>query len=464
MAWTKTETKTTAAIAVVALCAWFAGGALVRRADAPPELSALPPREDPVVRRETSSLTAPPTPTAALEHVPSDAREELAVSNDDVDEPAPVREPSSRASIELDVRSDGAPFAGVDVWLVSKWEVSLLDLLDARAGPPPGAHHGTSGRDGSLRMNDLEFDAARVLLNAAGGARPDRVLLGEAYSGHVCRIELGTAVLTGTVWDETGRPRAGVGIQAALLDEPIVRIPVAAFALTDELGRYRIEHLAAGEHRVTMDPDARFDGFGEPVQRTVELERGQELTLDFGSAEGTASWEGNLLNAFGQPFPGTGRLWLRGPAGEAVGVPVGGDGRFECALTPGAWHVNADVLGAPSGGFDLGEIVLDGMPRESDLVVPGARLEGRLFRSDGELATCTIDSHPLVGVRPSGHDYPGAIRQLGAETDGTYRFDGLEPGTWVVTTWPVGLDAPDDRLVVTIGEDDRLVTLDLRLR
>jgi hypothetical protein len=44
-----------------------------------------------------------------------------------------------------------------------------------------------------------------------------------------------------------------------------------------------------------------------------------------------------------------------------------------------------------------------------------------------------------VSVHPLGADHPSAITSRRIEPDGSFVFDGLEPGTWVVRAYPLDL-------------------------
>ena len=122
--------------------------------------------------------------------------------------------------------------------------------------------------------------------------------------------------------------------------------------------------------------------------------------------------------------------------------------------------MRARCTGSPSGGFDLGELVLGSEDREEDLVVPGIRLQGTLSPPDEVVGDPLKHSWTTVSVRPQGHDYPAAFRRVNVDAAGRWFIDGLEPGTWVVSIWPGEL-AGTPTLEVELKPGDREVVLDL---
>ena len=289
----------------------------------------------------------------------------------------------------LRVERDGFPASGLPVWIHPRYEWRSADRADVRGALPAGALYAETDSLGRVEFTGLGRDPFRVGLCGAsletagpGSARPDRYPSIEAYPGFEYTLAIGSASVFGTVFDAEGRPLPGVGLQISNAEPDEHHNVLAVQALTDDLGRYELAHLAAGEHVIAMEPDGRFDGkaegAGEVWKKELTLEVGEVRQLDFGSPSGRRHWTGRLLNAFDEPFEGTGNLWLKEvERGERVTVPVGASGRFDAALTAGLWQVHAHCTGSPSGGFDLGRHRVE-RDHEHDLRVPGIRLRGRL--------------------------------------------------------------------------------------
>jgi hypothetical protein len=260
------------------------------------------------------------------------------------------------------------------------------------------------------------------------------------------------------VYDPGGLPRAGVGVQVGHEHPPFQHSVIAAMARTDEHGEYVIHDLPAAVHLAVLEIDGRFDGRGAVERRRVTVEKGGEHRVDFGSPRGEPRWSGRVLNAFDEIFPGTGRLRLRR---ERTGVerwaPIDDHGRFDVAFSPGAWELVVHATGSPGAGFALGTIELPSDDLERDVVVPGARLVGRVVRQAGGAAPRNLQ----VSVRPKGHDYPAAFRKVQTDGAGAFVIDGLEPGAWTVAVYP-GRLVEGDTTEVVLAPGERLVRLDLR--
>jgi hypothetical protein len=114
------------------------------------------------------------------------------------------------------------------------------------------------------------------------------------------------------------------------------------------------------------------------------------------------------------------------------------EGGFRVALPPGRYAARARTVGDPMRLVDLGThaVAEDGL--REDLVLPGTRVRGLA----NDAATGRIFSRNMeqeVSVHPLGADHPSAITSRRIEPDGSFVFDGLEPGTWVVRAYPLDL-------------------------
>lgn len=365
--------------------------------------------------------------------------------------------------LNLTVLRDELPVSGVLVWIHPWYGTRTVDLHDVRSELPAGALQGVTDAMGRVRFENLGRDPFRVALRPQASETPaqgpDRHPSTQAYPGHEYTISIGTSSVFGTVYDTRGNVRPNVGVQAHT-KTPHNHTHMAAQVSTNERGEYRIESLAAGDYSLTMEPDGRFDGHGEVERRLVKLARSSSERVDFGSPLGALRWTGRLLNAFGEPFLGRGRLVFNEAASgiEATAV-VDESGRFGVDLSPGRWRVHATCTGSPTGGFDLGETIVE-HDQVQDLTVPGIRVSGTLSPPD------VVDGDPLrhswtqISFRLVDHDYPAAFRNVCVDAQGRYHIDGLEPGRWRASIWPGKLAGPDP-VIVHLSEADREVTLNL---
>jgi hypothetical protein len=372
--------------------------------------------------------------------------------------------PRGRTTLAVIVERDGAPAPGVGVWIAPADEWPMLQCLDLNVRPPPSAAFLVTDSAGVAAFPDLAPEMFTVGLDTSSAhARPTRFVTQELEAGYRFVVALGSAVVHGRVHDALGEPRAGVGVQAVNHQANAQYLYIAAFTRTDAHGEYRIEDLPADTTLVVMDSDGRFDGRGDVQQQVIELASWEVRELDFGSPLGTPRWSGFVRNALGEPFPGTGILKLeRELDGLFASTPIGDDGAFEIAAAPGVWQLVVHAAGSPGSGFELGEIELPDRDLVRDVVVPGARLTGRVLTRAGEPVRADPAGWLTISVRPLGHDYPAAFRHADLEADGLFRLDGLQAGRWVVGVHPGAL-AQGETTEVTIAEGDALVVLDLVL-
>ncbi len=461
---------TSKVIVVVALggCAWLAWDRLDGRTPEPPGVSRA--------SDASPALVADP----GVGPAPVDG-ERLVLAPADAAAPAPptwepaaaAPAPAGKATLELVFTRDGAPVSGVAVWIAEADSWPMVDCLDLANQPPERARSVRTDAAGVAAFAQLRGWTYRIGYDVGGrAAKPTRFVEQDVHAGYRHEVRLGHALLRGRVHDERGRllPRAGLSVRARVPDAS--HFVLTAMAQTDEHGDYAVGDLAAGRHDVVLDPDGRFDGLGQIQQQVVELAAGQERVVDFGSAAPAPIWSGRVLNALGEPFGGipppgsradrTASLQLVSHAdGSIIRASIGPDARFQVGFRPGSWQVTAWVPGCPDGGLVIGGIELPPNDLVRDVVIPGARLRGRITRAsepDRKLAPDDVK----VSVRLKGHDYPSAFREVLIDADGGYHIDGLEAGAWTVSVYP-GRFVEGDTVEVTIGVSDSVVVQDLKL-
>jgi len=370
--------------------------------------------------------------------------------------------PAHTATLEILVERDGLPAPGVWVWVASPDDWPMLDCLDLEGSLPVSARFERTDASGLATFHELVPWIHTVGLDTAqppANPWPRRFVMSGLHAGYRHVIALGSAVVRGTVYYHNGQPRGGAGVQVVNEQPDAHHLVIAAIARTDAHGEYRIEDLPAAAWLVLMDDDGRFDGRGLVERARVETVSGGEHVVDFGTPRGLPLWSGRVLNAFGEPFPGTGQLQLlQELTGAARMGPIDDHGHFMLAFSAGTFDLAVHVTGSPGGGFELSPVELPAHDLERDVVVPGARLAGRVVAADGA-ATSLADLR--VSAREKGHDYPAAFRTVTTGADGTFRLDGLAPGTWVVGIYP-GRLVEGQTIEVTLAPSERVVELELR--
>jgi hypothetical protein len=282
----------------------------------------------------------------------------------------------------------------------------------------------------TLAIDAGEGTVRQMALNLMRGGRPARSIV----------IVLGSARIGGHVREADGRALEGARVVGYL--ETVRNREVRSFASvawTDVQGAYELRDLPAGSYLVGMrrDGSAKDPNLDETVE--VDVPIGERIVVDFGRARPLPWWEGTVRARTGEPAAGGGVLLLVGETDHRkLEIRYDLEGGFRVALPPGRYAARARAVGDPMRLVDLGThaVAEDGL--REDLVLPGTRVRGLA----NDAATGRIFSRNMeqeVSVHPLGADHPSAITSRRIEPDGSFVFDGLEPGTWVVRAYPLDL-------------------------
>ncbi|MBL8857968.1 MAG: carboxypeptidase regulatory-like domain-containing protein [Planctomycetes bacterium] len=361
---------------------------------------------------------------------------------------------------------DGSPAPGIDSWLASEpaFGRESPTLHDEAMAFPTSAVHVESLPDGVARFECVYLGRHYLGFDlTADHAHPNWFVMNPLYPGHDYAVRLGSARILGRVFDSAGRPSPGISIAVEpAVPDPQTKLLINVYARTNDHGEFEIGALAAGDYAVVLERDGRFDGFGDVERRSVTLAAGETRRVQFGDEGLGARWHGRVLNEFSNPFEGTGRLQLERRDGVgARTTTIAVDGGFTLPVTAGEWNILVHVTGAPEAGHDLGRIVLDGLDVERDLIVPGARVAGRVTGLAPDLLADPSGA-PVLSFHREGEDFPAAFRSVSLHRDGTYAIDAVGPGRWVASLWPVAFDG--DSVTVDVLEGVRIVQRDFNVR
>jgi protocatechuate 3,4-dioxygenase beta subunit len=256
------------------------------------------------------------------------------------------------------------------------------------------------------------------------------------------------AVLTGTVATPSGEPATGARV--SLLDNGTQR-PFATLGLpqatADDEGRYRLEGLAPGEHRVR----ATRSGFLPETAQIAVRNGANRLDLRLGQG---AAVSGQAVTTMGEPVPRA-QIFLiplddQSSPGPAETAP---DGSFSWrAVASGRYRLEAEMPGLTAPVIQL-EVAHS--PRTGLLVrfAPPGSLRGRITGLDPAEAVHL----ELLASTPGRRDRHGRV-----EGDGTYRIDDLAPGLWTVAAMLHGTSrAVHGSASVRPGPDETFLDLDL---
>ena len=246
-------------------------------------------------------------------------------------------------------------------------------------------------------------------------------------------------------------------------ERPTIRVSAANYetqergstSVADALGRYQILGLGPGTWQVTASADGRWIS-GEATLRPGASEARLDLTFP-------AYWpvRGRVLDGNGTPVEEA-LVFLHDGAGPQGSARSDADGTFSLQLPDGTYEVMAEREGyAPMG---MAEPVTVAGAAAGDVEIRLAaetRLTGRVLGlTPEELAETTVTARQqdIYSSDPSWFD----------DRDGSYAFEHLSPGDWVVSACRGG-ELAEARLHVAPGETDAKLDLtfvrgDLTLR
>jgi hypothetical protein len=216
--------------------------------------------------------------------------------------------------------------------------------------------------------------------------------------------------------------------------------------VTDEGGRFRFTHLAAGRYTV----EASLRGHQAPPVELI-LQAGEaleNLTLSLASGARIRGVVSGLPSA----LQGGVVVAATGPAGYGASTRAGADGTFELTGAPvGPINLRA-TAGEPGGATRSATaqtIVAEGQDQAQVEIVfdIGFALSGTVTRN-GQPVDVAMVMAALQG---------GGGRNASARTNaaGSYRLEGLAQGTYDVTVVPPGGGRPQ-RQTVTVADDTTL--------
>jgi hypothetical protein len=324
--------------------------------------------------------------------------------------------------------------------------------------------------DGAFRFDNLSAGTYRILVEKPGFVPVDRgpgraivrpvvVTLGPGPSPSLSLVMQRAAAMEGQILTDKGEPAAGILVSAVrLMYGPYGKRPaVVRQVTTDDLGRFRVHTLPAGEYYLDAAPDPLQAVTGPPPSgdrlglarsyypgtprleeaRIVPLGSSQELTnLDFRlTPVRMASVKGNVLDASGRSPASVGFRVQRvgAPPGEVRGLsPQPGAFQFP-SVPPGEYWLLSSTQ--PAAGADLEYAAMRLTVSGQDLsgltlmTTKGATVSGRIEVEGGAAVPddLLVRSHETEFELPTPQPPPPpatpAPGTVGA--DGTFAFPSL---------------------------------------
>jgi len=335
-------------------------------------------------------------------------------------EEVPVRDVANLLSASI--APDG------ELWAVGSWE--LLVRATPRKGRLLSHSEQTRTWLGLMEKRRAQEDAAK---RAAAQPKPPPAEKKPSLPDYPVR-EGEPRVVTGTVRDERGLPRAGVPLDIvaswAVHGEGYQR------ATTDNEGRYRFKPSKVDGVRLSV----RVPGFA-PESRVLPVSPTGETVVDI-ALRPEVAFAGTVVSAEGPVRRGFVRLWPLPPEGadlekwrfrtaNVASGDLGADGTFR-------------IQGVPAGEYLL-ETHADGfLPLSQRVRAPDAALRVRVSRGASVVGRLlSAQGAPMAGALAHPAPVPETRRELaqagmdilkssGTDAQGRFQFDGIPDGAYTL--------------------------------
>ena len=280
--------------------------------------------------------------------------------------------------------------------------------------------------DGRVTLDELAAGECAVTVRAAGFARAVHAVVIKPGAAAEAEVQLDPGgSLAGVIRDPDGRPIAGVGLSASPWSGVRVMKYDAREAVTDDEGRYRLDHLAVNTP-LMIDVILRDYLDGESVVNLVPGVQEFDLTLQPQPNAGAAN--GVVVDPQGRPVADATVLNRRHDSVEHRQVRTGPDGRFAFPRIYEDKSAGPNVLVVARGFAPRRVPIAPAVPgRSAEVRVPlevGHKLAGRVVDA---ARRPVADVRVFAGNEILGDFDPG---QRTTTVDGRFEFDDLpDPAT-----------------------------------
>lgn len=312
----------------------------------------------------------------------------------------------------------------------------------------------TSEADGTFNLEGLRAGIVSIVGTSESWAKslPLELTLepGKRFDGAVVVLRDGGSI-SGEVFGEGGRPAAGLFVQATQMKDFENQM-----TFTDAEGKFRIEHLLPGSWQVVAMPsqggggdepagdgkeatEPTMDMFSKMKLAMVTVVDGEETHVVLGAppkdpveVHGTVTHSGEPMSGAMLAFIAEGKDALKGMKTASVKK----DGTYSVKLdAPGNYSVSVQrVLGGmgQQSTVEFSEKIPEAKEHRLDLVMPTARVSGRVRGPDGEPAkSARISLQPESPVA-IGTMWGGQYHEGVTDAEGRYDIQTLRPGTYVI--------------------------------
>lgn len=338
---------------------------------------------------------------------------------------------------------DGSPLADAFVAHHPGGSLPIVGNLADQLGPQTlalAARGGVkSAADGTFRLTGLDDDGEFLVVAAHpsySASYRDGVRMGDVDVQ--VQVDPQAEVHGRVVRDDSGAPVPEFTVGLLRTAFMVMRMPVCTLSVADATdGAFALGGVASGDYTLRVE----VAGLGS-VEKNVKIGRGQtdvgELRVE------AAAWvRGTVLDATGVPVP---RAQIRKRQGGMADNPMlsmflgagtfaysDQNGHFRLGpLNPGRMQLVASVSGHASGRSE--RLAVGAGEELQDVVITlteGGSIHGRLQTGPGQFA----DDFLLMAQEQATQASYGAD----LAPDGTFRFEHLDPGQYVVQAMPQGL-------------------------
>lgn len=320
-----------------------------------------------------------------------------------------------------------------------------------QGGPKPPV--ATSEADGTFLLEGLRAGTTSLVGTSENLAKslPLELTLavGQRFEGAEIVLRAG-GVITGEVFGDSGRPASGLLVQATQMKDFETQM-----TFSDAEGEFRIEHLLPGTWQVVAMPTGgeREEGAGDGKEATdgmmdmiskmktavVTVAEGEETHVVLGAppkdpveVHGTVTHAGEPMAGAMVSFIAEGKDALKSMKTTSVKK----DGAYSVRLdAPGDYSISVQRLFggmAQQSTVEFSEKIPETKDHRLDLVMPIARVSGRVLGPDGEPASgARVSLHPESPVEV-GTMWGGQYHEGVTDAEGRYDVQMLRPGTYVV--------------------------------
>jgi hypothetical protein len=374
---------------------------------------------------------------------------------------APVEEPAAgTARIVANVRREGAPAAGLDVYV---WRRGWAAI------PGNSGWQATTDAQGVYRIEGLPAREYLTLDVYEDGERvrrwAERLRLASEEE-HEVTIDLSVGcTLEGVILEQDGRPVPGFPLDLRVAEFPVDGVyltdgvAVLSEAVTDSEGRFLWEGLGHGDWLLT--PRGYVPGGPEkqpaPVARLVSIEPGELHKAVVLRLHRGLYIRGNALDSGGEPDAAVFLSATNGATSASADTQE--DGTFRIGpLIPGEYELVARSYRSPFQAPSLRTTAEAGEKGVTLLLRAGGTISGSCSDRDGEAVACRVTLFPVdseVTDSQAWSDPPSADFSFTALLPGNYDLRGLDDHGNVGWLENVEVEAevslPEQRLVLSPG-------------